>query len=820
MDWLWLIIVLVLVVWLWFFVVAKIVLLSLRAEWKKKQGRDLQFVLVKIPHSGTSRQWDIAADDNIQSMKQNMEVMNQIYKNFGALIDDTWKSRWFGPEYISMELIVENELIKFVLWVPLRYKLTIEQLIGSFYPGAVIESITMPKLLEAWKYMAWWWFELDKKDVFPLKNYESFEADPMDSILSACSRLTRDEKMGLQLLVTPLEGKPYKKFVSYAEKVKDGKSGWKFSLGGIWNFFVSWKTDDDKPADKKSWLHGQRTWAIEQKVEEELFSVSMRAFVTSPVEKRPKRILTDLSKTLTQFSYIGSNSLSLTQTTKRVVDFSKIFIRRSMQWFWWWRQRFWYGEKSMVLSIKELSSLYHFPHRRFNRNPRIKWQKFKIVPAPDNIPTEWIYLGENVYGGIRKKIYLKPVDRFRHFYTIGQTGTGKSTAMLTMAMQDLQNGNGFCLIDPHGDLCEHLLHHLPKERIDDLIYFDFANVDYPIGFNVFEAENDDERDIITNDIVEMFVGMYGQEIFGPRIQDYFRNASFLLMEQPEWGTFPEIMRLFTDDAFLESKLKHLKNPVIASWWNKTYRSMGDREKKEIIPFLQAKFGPFTTWVYVRNVIGQPKSGFNFWDAMQSNKIILCNLSKWLTGEINSQLIGRMFSIQIKLAALKRASIKEEERVPFFLYVDEFQNYVSQSFESILSEARKYRLGLIIAHQYIEQLKSAWLWGSIDLSKPIFGNVGSMLCLKVWPEDAEFLEKNFEPEFTKTDLVNMDRFMWVTRLSIDTQPSQPFTLQNANPYAIEHLNNDQKVDVIKQISALKWGTKRELVEKEVYYRVWV
>ncbi len=779
----------------------------------------MQFLLIKIPHSGTSKQWDIAADDNIQSMKQNIEVMSQIYKNFWALIDDTRKARRLGADYISMELIVENELIKYVLGVPLRYKMTIEQLIGSFYPGAVIETIDMPKMLEAGKYMSGWWFKLNKKDVFPLKNYDSFEADPMDSILSACSRLSRDEKLSLQLLVSPLSWKRYERFVSVAEKIKDGKSGW--SLWSLRKFFVSGKTkDEDWWSDKKSIVHGQRTWAIEQKVEEELFEVRMRSLVTSPIENRPKRVLTDLSKTLTQYSYVWSNSLGMNNAEKDIVEFSRNFVRRLAVWFGGSRKRFWKWEGEMILSIKELSSLYHFPHRRFNRNPRIKRQKFKIVPAPDNLPSEWIYLGENVYGGIRKPVYLKHKDRFRHFYTIGQTGTGKSTAMLTMAMQDLKMGNGFCLIDPHGDLCEHLLHHLPKERIDDLIYFDFANTEYPIGFNVFEADNDDDRDIITNDIVEMFVNMYGHEIFGPRIQDYFRNASFLLMEQPDGWTFPEIMRLFTDDAFLETKLKHLKNPVIASWWNKTYRAMWDREKKEIIPFLQAKFGPFTTWVYVRNVIGQPKSGFSFWDAMQSKKIILCNLSKWLTGEINSQLIGRMFSIQIKLAALKRAAIKEEDRVPFFLYVDEFQNYVSKSFESILSEARKYRLGLNIAHQYIEQLKSAWLGGNVDLSKPIFGNVGSMLVLKVWPEDAEFLEKNFEPEFGKSDLVNMDRFMGVTRLSVDTQPSKPFTLKNANPYIIDHINNDDKVDVIKQISALKRWTKRELVEKEVFYRVGV
>lgn len=248
--------------------------------------------------------------------------------------------------------------------------------------------------------------------------------------------------------------------------------------------------------------------------------------------------------------------------------------------------------------------------------------------------------------------------------------------------------------------------------------------------------------------------------------------------------------------------------------------MWDREKAEIIPFLQAKFWPFTTWVYVRNVIGQPKSGFKFFEAMNQKKIILCNLSKWLTGEINSQLIWRMFAMQIKLSALKRASIVEDERVPFFLYVDEFQNYVSQSFESVLSEARKYKLWLVIAHQYIEQLKSAWLGWNIDLSKPIFGNVGNQLYYKVGPEDAEFLEKNVSPEFNKQDMVSIDARKWVLTLSVWWQPTRPFSINMHNPYAEPVINSPEKVGIIKQISALKRWTKRELVDKEVFYRVGV
>jgi len=718
---------------------------------------------------------------------------------------------------MSVEYIVENELIKFVMWVPQKYVETLQQMIGAFYPGSVVDVIDQPKLLEAGKYLAWWEFVFSKHSVYPLKTYESFEADPMDSILSSCARLTRDEKLSLQILVTPIPEKRNKRLERKVERIKSGKH-LSFNLGALRDFFVSWSDKESEKSDNKKWLSWQKATDIEHKIEDEIFSVKIRALAISPDRSRSEKIISDVAKSLVQYNYVGMNTLKLRKPTN-IYQFARYFIKRVfLSHSWFVRVRSFKG--TMLLSIKELSSLYHLPHWRFNRSPRIKWQKFKIVPAPDSISTEGILLWYNTYGGIRKEIYVKSEDRFRHFYTIGQTGTGKSTMLLTMAMQDIKLWNGFCMIDPHGDLCEHLLRYIPKERIDDLIYFDFANLEYPMWFNVFEASNDDERDIITNDIVEMFINMYGHEIFWPRIQDYFRNASFLLMEQPDGGTMIELMRLFTDSAFLESKLKHLKNPVISQWFNKTYRAMGEREKSEIIPFLQAKFGPFTTGVYVRNVIGQPVSSFNIWKLMQEKKILLCNLSKWLTGETNSQLIGRMFAIQIKLSALKRASMREEERVPFFLYVDEFQNYVSQSFESILSEARKYKVGLCIAHQYIEQLKSSGLWGNIDLSKAIFGNIGSMLALKVWPEDADFLEKNFEPEFSKADLINMDRYKWILRLSIDTQPSKPFSLECFNPRSVPPINSNEKIDLIKQISALKWWTKRELVEKEIFYRVGV
>jgi len=292
-----------------------------------------------------------------------------------------------------------------------------------------------------------------------------------------------------------------------------------------------------------------------------------------------------------------------------------------------------------------------------------------------------------------------------------------------------------------------------------------------------------------------------------------------LMEQPEWGSLVEIMRLFTDEAFQKVKVSKIKNPVVKAWWNKTYAAMWDREKGEIIPYFQAKFGPLTTNWILRNIIWQVESSFKIPEVMQQWKILLINLSKGKVWEINSQLIWLIIVAKIKQAALARATMSPNERKDFFLYIDEFQNFVTPSIESILSEARKYRLWLILAHQYIEQLKQKDLWWETDLTGAIFGNVWTMMAYKLWAPDADFLEKEFSPEFSKQDLVNIDRFKAVMKLSIDTQPSRPFSINVLNPYVEEWKNEDKKCEIIKQISNLKYGRKRELVEKEIFYRVW-
>ncbi len=776
-------------------------------KYKQNLAKNLRFFLVKIPRKDS----DIdKSSDNIQNMKSNIQVMEQIYKNFYSIYKSDFLHKFLPQPWISLNLVIEKELIKFIVWVPKDYKETFEKVISSFYPWCSIEDILPPKFLEAGKIGYGWYLVLSKDDAYPIKTYDKFEVDPMDSILASFSRVGFEEKLGLQILIKPI-GEKWQ--IKFRKKIKQIKR-W-----GFWANLFNFSTKEKEKTENINFSSTQLQ-DMEAKVQDEGFEIVIKVLANALTEERAKRLVGDLVRNMSQYNYIGLNQFIFLKA-KNFHKFAKEYVMHIFKKPIFTFYKFLFFITAQILNIKELASIYHFPHSRFNKNPRIVWQKFKIVPAPDNVPKEGLLLGYNLYSGVKREIRIAPLDRFRHFYIIWQTGTGKSTMITVQAKQDVKLGNGFALIDPHWDLCETIIQYYPKERIDDLIYFDAWNFEMPFGLNLLEppSPDDDEAiDLITNDAVELFIKLYGPEIFGPRIQDYFRNAVMTLMAQPDWGSLVEIMRLFTDEAYQKVKVSKVKNPVVRAWWEKTYQAMGEREKAEIIPYFQAKFWPLTTNGILRNIIWQIESSFDISEVMQSGKILLVNLSKGKVWEINSQLLGLIMVSKIKQAALARAKIPPEERKDFFLYIDEFQNYVTPSIESILSEARKYRLGLIIAHQYIEQLRQKDLWWETDLTGAIFGNVWTIMSYKVWAKDAEYLEQEFAPEFSRQDLVNIDRFKAVMKLSINTQPSRPFTINVLNPYTEEWKNDYKKCEIIKQISALKYWRKRELVEKEIFYRV--
>jgi hypothetical protein len=435
----------------------------------------------------------------------------------------------------------------------------------------------------------------------------------------------------------------------------------------------------------------------------------------------------------------------------------------------------------------------------------------------------WVLLGVNIYRNVYSPVYIKRDDRTRHHYCIWKSGTWKSVFLQTIARQDIWNGDWICLIDPHGDLAEDMLAYVPKERAKDVVYFEAWDEERPMGLNLYEIDNLDQADRTVNDATEIFLKMFWPEIFWPRIQEYFKYGSLTLLEDFEdRPTLLDVTRLFTDDWYREFKLKKVTNAVVRNWWEKTYNSMWDREKQEIIPYFSSKFVSFNTNRLIRNIIWQTKSAFKFDDIMNNQKILLINLSKGKIWEMNAQLLGMIIVSKVYNAAMARASIPEKDRKDFYLYVDEFQNFVSWTFADILSEARKYRLGLIMAHQYIAQLDPAkWLWDSwgwkSDVKAAVFGNVGTMMSFKVGAPDAEFLEKEYAPVLSGQDIVWIANYKSYVKLNIDNATTRVFSM---NSIYTKDYQNKKMPPILKEYSAKKYWRRREFVDAETRARLWL
>jgi len=443
-----------------------------------------------------------------------------------------------------------------------------------------------------------------------------------------------------------------------------------------------------------------------------------------------------------------------------------------------------------------------------------KWLGYKLFK-------DAILIGTNIYRNMLSPVYMKRDDRMRHHYCIGKSGTWKSVFLQTIARQDIWNGDGICLIDPHGDLAEDMLAYIPKERAKDVVYFDAGDEERPMGLNMFEINMLDEADRVVNDATEIFIKMFGPEIFGPRLQEYFKYGALTLLEDFEdRPTLLDVVRLFTDEGYREYKIKKVTNPTVKNRREKTFNAMGDREKQEIIPYFSAKFVSFNTNRLIRNIIGQTKSAFKFNDVMDNKKVLIINLSKGKIGELNANLLGMIIVSKIYTAAMGRARMEEKDRKDFFLYVDEFQNFVSWTFADILSEARKYRLSLIMAHQYIAQLEPAkWLWwdgwGKGDVKAAVFGNVGTMQSFKVGAPDAEFLEKEYAPVLSTEDIVGIANYKAYIKLNIDNATTRAFSM---NTIYTKDYQNKRIVSILKEYSAKKYGRKREFVDAEMEARL--
>lgn len=800
---------------------------ALRLAADKRREEQIVFLQLQVPKKESREEKDNEADQFGKDYKEVIGVMDHLYQSLHALRNDDFNRHWRGQPFFALEYAALAGEILFFVACPRSYASLIEKQITSFYPDCIIDEVEDYNIFTPTSHVATKGMWPGGSRVSAFKTYQNLKSDPLNSITNAFSKLKSDEGAAVQIVLRPAKSGWQKKFQDESADLLNAKTSKKkswlnpmFWINSLVDVFTSddGKLSDDPKSDggRVSQMVEEYSKTLDEKANNPGFTGLVRLVASAGSPARAGMILDAVSASFGQFNEVRGNSFKgLKMENKR--SLLERFVRRSpcrsmaeaLQ------------SKPFLFGTAELASVFHLPHSKYNKVETIKWQNFKVAPAPKNVPDEGLFLGTNTTRGEKKKVFMKNDDRFRHFYIIGQTGTGKSSIIQLMARQDFHNGKGVCVVDPHGSLIDDLLPYIPRERADDVIYFNPADTERPMGLNLLEGKSEEERDLIALDAMNMMVKMFGEEIFGPRIQDYFRNGCLTLMEdQEEGGAITDLVRLFTDDEWGKYKLTKVKNPIVRSFWENQMAKTGQREKQEMIPYFAAKFGQFTTNTLIRNIVGQTKSSFDVGDAMNSGKIVLMNLSKGLIGDINSTLLGMMVVNKIQVAAMRRQREGAAGRKDFFLYIDEFQNFVTPSIESILSEARKYRLGLILAHQYIDQLeKDSKLAGSTSLKGAVFGNVGSMMFYKIGPQDAETCAKEMAPTFSEQDLVNVDAFKGSMKLCIDGQPSRPFSIEVPRPWLDKtYVRDDQAAEAFKQLSRLKYGRPKEFVNREILRRI--
>lgn len=839
-------------------------------------SKNLRYLKITLPRADSKLDKE---KETKKDFKEKIGVMSMFYKAIHKLNEATFKETLmnmiFAHSKISLELIYNKWEVNFFMVTYKNFVNLVSQHITSNYNDAEI-LIVDPKegwyinLREHWYHLRAASLGKVNDNVFPIKTYKYLEDDPINNFTNVFSWLGKDDKAVFQLVIKPISSKYNKK----AKKAAGLVAKWKYKkwrknilspLGFLWNplvAMVQWP-DDMVKSSGAPWASEWDSYKIFNQAETEsqkimweaasqpLFSASIRVLVSSKSIMMTKDWVHAIVWATSIFTDEYNNALDNPQ----ILEDPFAFIITPLRYVGFKLKLVGFFQNKSWYSSDEVSTIYHFPDINYNKSPIISWLEYKKLPVPHNLkfpkePTmleekneetwevkeihrqlwwfpvfkDWVLLWWNEYRNKRTPIYFSRKDRWRHHYIIWKSWGWKSVFIGYVARQDVRNGDGVCVIDPHGDLVEDVLAFTPKERAKDVILFDPADDERPMWLNMLEVISDDseirkrEMDRAALDATEIFIKIFGDEIFWPRIQHYFRNGCLTLMEDIEDGwTLIDVPRLFTDDAFMKYKTSKVKNPVVRSFWDHEYASTGDREKQEMIPYFSAKFGPFITNTTIRNIIWQPKSAFNIREIMDNRKILLVNLSKGKIWALNAQLLWLIFVSKVNMAAMSRADMREEERRDFYMYVDEFQNFATDTFGEILSEARKYHLALIMAHQFIAQIWWA-SWQKNDkpsIKDAVFWNAWTIMSFKVGAEDAEYMEKEYAPLLSQQDIIWIANFTAYCKLNIDNATTRPFDLKTIwdNNY-----KNRRVADIIKEYSRKKYGRKKKYVDMEIEARL--
>jgi hypothetical protein len=752
--------------------------------------------------------------DKSKGFKEFIGAMEQFYAGMQSISSDKFNSKEI---YFTLEVALGAQTDEVVIYagVPNKYVSLFEKQVQAFYRDAKVHEVADDyNIFNEGGSSVGAYAEFSERAVMPIKTYDNIDHDPMAAILNVFSKLQKNgEGAAIQLVVAPAGDKFITEFHKILDDVKDGISVkhasddfYKFNkavlkVGKELVFGVKRETEEKK----EKYMKGRRavdegaTEKIGNKIKSSILKANIRIIASGESKDRAKAILGEIESSFNQFSEAASNSFRFEEASGS--DLKKLFHDFSYRTF--------SHDNILPMNLKELASVFHFPVG-IGTQPQLKEAKAGIAPAPIEMGSEGIVLGVNSYRGRDTMIHMAREDRMRHFYVIGQTGTGKTNIMLNMITQDIKNGDGCCYIDPHGTDIQTILSRIPKERIDDVIYFDPAYTPRPMGLNMLEYDPKypEQKTFVVNELMGIFNKLFDMKVGGGAMfEQYFRNSAFLVMEDPSSGsTLLEITRVLADKEFRDMKLERCKNPIIKQFWVSAEQTTGDQSLANFVPYISSKFDNFISNDIMRPVVLQQNSVFNFRKIMDEKKILLVNLSKGRLGDINANLIGLVLVGKIQMAALSRVDMFGKPMNDFYLYIDEFQNVTTDSIASILSEARKYRLSLNIAHQYITQLED-------NIKNAVFGNVGSMAVFRVGTEDATFLEPKFKPQFTAHDITKLENYNAYMSMLVKGHPTKPFNLKTLAP----EQGNMEIVDSLKELSYAKYGRDREEVEAEIMAR---
>jgi hypothetical protein len=756
---------------------------------------------------------DLGGRDVRDVTEENISKAQVMYNIIASTMQKGFKHKFYGQRHFAFEIVGSKGFVYFYAAVPEAMVEIVKQAVVSAYPSARLEEVAEHNIFSpVGKISGTIGGELTlKKDfAYPIATFQDVKRDAMMSLLNSLSSLDKEDGVGIQILMRPAHEGWTKTATGISSKKRKGKEGKKGSaLAG--SFMRELAVALVKPPEEKgggsdggpqlSSLEQQTLDAIDDKTRQPGFETLIRVVASSNISQRADAILRNVVASFALFDAPGKNGFKYTPA-KDIERFVTAYI-----------MRFFPQENNRnILNSTEIATIFHFPDQRSIPTSQLERQGSKQVDGPRNMSEDGLLMGYNVFRGVKKPIRLSLEDRRRHMYVVGQTGVGKSVYLENLALQDMLAGRGFAFVDPHGDTAEKLLAMVPRERTEDVIYFSPAEMEYPMGLNLFEFEDATQQDFLIQEAINMLYKLYDpqhQGIIGPRYEHWFRMAAKTVMANPEGGTFIDIPKVFTDNKYAKDLLKHVKDQVVLDFWNKEMAQTSDYHKSEVLGWFVSKFGAFMANDMMRNIVGQSKSAFDLRDIMDNKKILLVNLSKGRTGELNSKLLGMIFVMKFQAAAMARANIPEDQRQDFCLYVDEFQNFSNDSFATILSEARKYRLNLIVANQFTTQLTD-------EIRDAVFGNVGSIVSFRVGSDaDADSLSKKFAPVFDREDVLRIPNYNTVTQILIGGIPTQPFSMMTLAPLGNPNMELSK---ALRQLSAAKFGRPKAVVEKEIFGRL--